>query len=92
MPRRRRAIHYGRSVSLRLPRSIPFPARTYVGFSDDLGTRLKDHNRGASVHTAPFRPWKLVSSHAFVDCAKARAFEAYLKSGSGRAFAERHLW
>jgi predicted GIY-YIG superfamily endonuclease len=75
-----------------LLRSIKVPGETYVGFSDDLETRMKDHNRGASVHTAPFRPWRLVSAHAFADREKAKAFERYLKSGSGRAFAKRHLW
>jgi len=63
-----------------------------VGFTDDLETRIKDHNRGASVHTAPLRPWELVSAHAFTDREKAKAFELYLKSGSGRAFAQRHFW
>ncbi len=75
-----------------LIRSIPRPDQTYVGFTENLEQRLKDHNRGASVHTAPFRPWKLVTAHAFADREKAQAFEAYLKSGSGRAFAQRHLW
>jgi len=75
-----------------LIRSIPLPNQTYVGFADDLETRIKDHNRGASVHTAPFKPWKLVSAHAFTDREKAKAFEQYLKSGSGRAFAQRHFW
>jgi len=75
-----------------LIRSVPFPRQTYVGFTDDLETRIKDHNRGASVHTAPFKPWKLVSAHAFTDREKAKAFEQYLKSGSGRAFAQRHFW
>jgi hypothetical protein len=28
----------------------------------------------------------------FADRAKAEAFEPYLKSGSGHAFAKRHLW
>ena len=75
-----------------LIRSIKFPAQTYVGFTEDLEQRIIDHNRGASVHTAPFSPWRLVSAHAFTDEAKAKAFERYLKRGSGRAFAKRHLW
>ena len=75
-----------------LIRSVQFRAQTYVGFTEDLKQRLIDHNRGASVHTAPFRPWLLVSAHAFVDLKKAKEFERYLKSGSGRAFAKRHLW
>ena len=75
-----------------LIRSVPKPDQTYIGFTADLQQRLADHNRGASVHTAPFKPWRLVSAHAFTDEGKARAFESYLKSGSGRAFAQRHFW
>ena len=75
-----------------LLRSVPFPAQTYIGFSKDLQTRLFDYNRGASLHTKPFKPWRLVCYHVFPDIKKAKAFEQYLKSGSGRAFAQRHLW
>lgn len=75
-----------------LLRSVPFPKQTYVGFSEDVETRFADHNRGASVHTAPFKPWRLICYHVFTDIKKAKAFEKYLKSGSGRAFAKRHLW
>ena len=75
-----------------LLRSIPFPKQTYVGFSEDFEARFADHNRGASVHTAPFKPWRLVCYHVFTDLKKAKAFEKHLKSGSGRAFAKRHLW
>jgi putative endonuclease len=39
-----------------------------------------------------YHPWKLVSYTAFADETKAAAFEKYLKSGSGRAFADRRLW
>jgi predicted GIY-YIG superfamily endonuclease len=75
-----------------LIRSVPKPEQTYIGFTEDLQQRLADHNRGASVHTAPLRPWALVSAHAFTSREKAKAFELYLKSGSGRAFALRHFW
>jgi hypothetical protein len=37
-------------------------------------------------------PWKLVTYVAFSDIEKARAFERYLKSGSGHAFAKKRLW
>ncbi|MDA0989381.1 MAG: GIY-YIG nuclease family protein [Verrucomicrobia bacterium] len=60
------------------------PGQTYVGFSEAYEERYKDHNAGKSVHTAKYRPWQLVSCHAFTDIKKAKAFEAYLKTGSGR--------
>ena len=75
-----------------LLRSMEFPEETYIGFSEDFTQRFKDHNAGKSVHTARYRPWEIVSCHAFTDLKKAKAFEAYLKTGSGRAFAKRHFW
>ena len=63
----------------------------YTGMADDLRRRLAEHNGGRSAHTAKFRPWRLVSYTAFADRAKAAAFERYLKSGSGRAFAAERL-
>lgn len=54
--------------------------------------RLVKHNEGGSPHTAKFKPWKLVAYIAFQDKEKAAAFEQYLKSGSGHAFANKHLW
>jgi putative endonuclease len=58
----------------------------------DLKQRLGEHNAGKSLHTSKFRPWKLITYIAFTDRAKAEAFERYLKSGSGHAFAYKRLW
>ena len=65
---------------------------TYIGITDDLKKRLKVHNSGGSVHTAKFKPWKLVTYLAFSDTSQALKFEQYLKTGSGRAFAKKRLW
>ena len=64
----------------------------YVGTTNDLKRRLADHNAGKSPHTSKFIPWRLVTYVAFDDRVKAETFERYLKSGSGHAFARRHLW
>ena len=74
-----------------LLQSLVIPARKYVGITDDLRRRLLEHNEGRSIHTNKFRPWKLMTYTAFVDLSKAEAFERYLKSHSGRAFAKRHF-
>jgi putative endonuclease len=66
-------------------------SRTYVGYTTDLKVRLKAHNAGQNVSTAPFRPWVLVAYVAFREEQRARAFERYLKSGSGKTFAKRHF-
>jgi predicted GIY-YIG superfamily endonuclease len=65
--------------------------RPYVGVSWNVSQRVATHNSGGSVYTAPYRPWRLVVSIEFATESQALAFEAYLKSGSGRAFAKRHF-
>ena len=75
-----------------LLRSELRPEKTYVGFSTDVHSRLRAHNEGKSVHTARFRPWRLETYLAFTDEYKARDFERYLKTSSGKAFAAKRLW
>jgi predicted GIY-YIG superfamily endonuclease len=71
--------------------SISEPEQSYVGLTDNLRARFDAHNSGQSPHTAKFKPWRLVTYLAFSDEAKAVAFERYLKSSSGRAFANKRL-
>ena len=66
-------------------------AHFYTGFTDDVDARLAKHNVGDVTHTAKYRPWQVKSYVAFTDEGRALAFEKYLKSGSGRAFAKKHL-
>jgi len=63
----------------------------YTGCTEDLHARLNKHNGGGVPHTAKARPWFIETAISFRDPAKARAFEKYLKSGSGRAFAKKHF-
>jgi predicted GIY-YIG superfamily endonuclease len=63
----------------------------YVGATEDLRGRLKLHNSGSVHHTAKHRPWRLKTYVAFSDVDQAWAFERYLKTASGRAFAMKRL-
>jgi predicted GIY-YIG superfamily endonuclease len=72
-------------------RSLSTPNETYVGHTDDLKQRLKDHNAGRSPHTSKFTPWVIAFYCAFDNAQLALDFEAYLKSHSGRAFARKRL-
>ena len=63
----------------------------YTGLTRDLEQRLIEHNRGNCPHTSQHRPWRIETAVAFKSESKARAFEKYLKSGSGREFARRHF-
>ena len=71
--------------------SVNDPNRHYVGRTSDLDARLSKHNEGGCSHTSKYRPWRIETAIAFTDAQKATAFESYLKSGSGREFARRHL-
>ncbi len=71
--------------------SIEHPEQKYTGYTSDVFTRLKCHNAGQVSHTSKYKPWKLLNYFAFLDEKKAREFELYLKSGSGRAFAQKHF-
>ena len=72
-------------------RSLSHPDQRYIGSTSDLKARLKKHNAGAVPHSSKFKPWKVESYFAFETEEKAVAFEAYLKTGSGHAFAKRHF-
>ncbi len=66
-------------------------AKHYTGITGDLNNRLKKHNEGGVPHTTKYKPWFIKNYFAFRSKEKASSFEKYLKSGSGRAFAKRHL-
>lgn len=67
------------------------PERYYVGATGDLCSRLRRHNAGEVSHTSKYAPWKIKTYLAFEDEQQAYAFERYLKSASGRAFAKKRL-
>ena len=75
-----------------LIKSIVFPEVVYVGYTTDVEQRLETHNSGGSIHTAKYRPWKLVMFLTFTEETKARDFERYLKSQTSRLFAKKHFW
>lgn len=71
--------------------SLSEPGRYYTGLTTDLRDRLQRHNAGEVQHTSKYGPWRVNTYIAFSDDGRAAAFEQYLKSGSGRAFATKHL-
>ena len=71
--------------------SESYPNQRYIGHTEDLRQRVKDHNGGKTAHTAKYRPWHVKFYAGFETLELACAFERYLKSGSGHAFAHRHL-
>ena len=67
------------------------PTRYYTGLTSNVAARQASHNAGHCTHTAAGRPWAIDAVIEFNDEKRAVAFEQYLKSGSGVAFATRHL-
>jgi predicted GIY-YIG superfamily endonuclease len=65
--------------------------RHYVGVTSDLRSRIAKHNAGEVTHTSKYAPWTLKTYIAFSNEKQAFAFEKYLKSASGRAFAKKRL-
>lgn len=80
-----------KEIFVYLLQSIEFEDQFYTGITDNLERRLSVHNSGGSEHTARYAPWTLVVYVGFTNEEKARAFERYMKSGSGRSFANRHF-
>ena len=67
------------------------PHRFYVGLTDNLKERMYKHNRGEVPHTSKYKPWTIKTAIAFGEAQRAVAFERYLKTASGRAFARKRL-
>ena len=60
--------------------------------TEDIENRLAKHNAGQVPHTSKFAPWTIDAAIAVRDKTTAAQLERYLKSGSGRAFANKHLF
>jgi len=57
----------------------------------NIEAEIDDRFAGKSPHTATLLPRKPVVVISFADSQRAIDFERYLKSGSGRAFANKHF-
>ncbi len=56
----------------------------YIGHTNDLGKRLRQHNSGYSRATAQCTNWIVVCKEEFPTRSLAMRRERYLKSGDGR--------
>ena len=71
--------------------SINNPDKYYVGYTTNIKNRLIKHNEGGDKYTSKYKSWKIKNVISFNEKEKALAFEKYLKSHSGRAFAKKHF-
>ena len=81
----------GVMVYVYILKSLRCPGKTYVGLTNHLKRRLRQHNRGEGEFSSQFRPWRVDTYVAFSDEGRAKEFEQYLKSGGGWRFAKRRL-
>jgi putative endonuclease len=63
--------------------------KRYVGITDDLSRRLKEHRRPASTVGRLLGAFEVLQTEELVDYIQARAREKFLKSGQGRAWLDR---
>ena len=68
-------------IFLRLHFTIKkIPHKYYIGFTEDLESRLKSHNQGNNPHTSKYKPWRVKTAIALTDRQRALDFEKYLKN------------
>jgi putative endonuclease len=60
--------------------------RLYVGFTENIEKRLKEHNTGKTRSTKGYIPWFIVYKEEVIDRISARKREKYLKSGCGKEY------
>jgi putative endonuclease len=58
----------------------------YVGMSDNVERRLKQHNNGENKSTKPYAPFVLILVEEYPSRFEARKREKFLKAGSGKKY------
>ena len=58
----------------------------YVGITNDIERRLKEHNLGYSRTTKSYRPFEVILTEKYPNRKEARIREKYLKSGFGKEY------
>lgn len=56
----------------------------YIGYTEDLKTRLDTHNKGYNTSTKPYVPLELIHYEAYRNMKDVKRRELYLKSNRGR--------
>jgi len=58
----------------------------YVGMTNNIKRRIKEHNQGENKSTKAYKPFVLIYSDVQPDGISARTKEKFLKSGIGKEF------
>lgn len=65
--------------------------KLYIGYTNDLRKRFKEHNEGKSVYTKGRGPYQIIYYEACINIDDARSRELYLKTGIGRRYLNSRL-
>ena len=60
--------------------------RRYVGMTNNIKRRFKEHNSGRMKSTKAFTPWEIIYVEKFPIRIEARKREKYFKSAAGRRY------
>jgi len=66
--------------------------KTYVGYTDNITKRFNDHNKGKSIYTKRYKPWKIIHLEKFINEEEAIKKEKYFKSAAGRRWMKKFLF
>lgn len=66
--------------------------KTYVGHTNNLSNRLKEHNIGESLYTSRYKPWRVIYIEKFETEDKSVKREKYFKSAVGRRWIKKNLF
>ena len=65
--------------------------RLYVGMSENVELRVTQHNKGMTISTRFYKPWKLLFVEEYATILEARKREKFLKAGSGKEYIKNWL-
>ncbi len=65
--------------------------RFYVGISNDVNLRIKEHNAGKVKSTKAYQPWRIVYTETYESKQEARIREKYMKSAAGRRWRKKNI-
>ena len=60
--------------------------KSYVGVTNDIERRLREHNSGKHFYTKRYIPWEIIHTESFNAFKEARSREKFLKTTGGRRF------
>lgn len=63
----------------------------YVGYTNNIQRRFKEHSNGETQSTKAFLPLTLATYVAVPTKAKAKSLEKYFKTGSGKVILKKRL-